>query len=301
MNLDDLRALVAVAEAGSLARAATRLNLTQPAVTRRIQRLEADLGVLLLDRDQKPARLTRDGELAYRQGLKLLNAANSFAAEMAGEREAPPLRIGISNGIADTVLGLALDAVRHAAPHLRLVLAVDHTKDLVKRLVAHELDAVLGVRALGLPFEGPFNARQIARERVIVVAPAEHPIDARTTLAELAHEPWVINPDGCGFRTQLDRALARVGASVDVAVELWGTEMQLALVARGAGLCLVPARMLMASPWRSRLKPLDVSDFQAELAVWLITSPDLGARAPAVEALAQAVEHEMLPARPAAE
>lgn len=61
MNLDDLQAFVAAVETGSVGRAALRLNLTQPAVSRRIQRLEEALDTTLLDRDSKPAKPTPAG------------------------------------------------------------------------------------------------------------------------------------------------------------------------------------------------------------------------------------------------
>lgn len=302
MNLEDLRALIAVAETGSLARAASRLNITQPAVTRRLQRLEAELDAQLLDREQKPARLTAAGEHAYREGVKVVSAADQFASELRASRIKPPLRIGISSGIADSVLCLGIDAVRRTVPQAKLVVVVDWTERLIGKLAAQELDAVIGMRrgsAADLP---ELSLRHIASEEVVVVARADHPASGRIPIAALAGDPWVINPDGCGFRHLLDRALAATGHTLDVAVELWGVDVQLSLVARGIGLGLVPARLVTASPWRDQLKVLDVSDFNARLAVWMIARRNIApCTAHALARLEEAIVGDLGPVVAAAE
>ena len=113
MNLDDVRALVAVKEAGSIGAAADRLNLTQPAVTRRIQRLEGSLGLALLDRSVKPVQLTPAGQAAYLRAQHIVRAADGFdrwlAANGVPEGE---LRLGVSYALADCVLSPALMALR---------------------------------------------------------------------------------------------------------------------------------------------------------------------------------------------
>ncbi|NJL08726.1 MAG: LysR family transcriptional regulator [Methylacidiphilales bacterium] len=84
MNLDDMQAFVAAVEAGSVGRAALRLNLTQPAVSRRIQRLEEALDAILLDRDSKPAKPTPAGESAYRRCVAVLRATAELERETRG-------------------------------------------------------------------------------------------------------------------------------------------------------------------------------------------------------------------------
>ena len=89
MNLEDMRAFVATVETGSVGKAALRLNLTQPAVSRRIQRLEDALDVTLLDRDSKPAKPTRAGDAAYRQCVAVLRAASALARD--ARQPSPPV------------------------------------------------------------------------------------------------------------------------------------------------------------------------------------------------------------------
>ncbi|HUP34754.1 MAG TPA: LysR family transcriptional regulator [Candidatus Limnocylindria bacterium] len=74
MELDDIRAFVAVADARSVSRAARELYLTQPAVTRRVQRLERDLGVALCDRRRRPFALTEAGQAVLERCRRALHA-----------------------------------------------------------------------------------------------------------------------------------------------------------------------------------------------------------------------------------
>jgi DNA-binding transcriptional LysR family regulator len=109
-------------------------------------------------------------------------------------------------------------------------------------------------------------------------------------LAELGGFSWVINPDGCGFRTQLDRALAAAGHSLEVSAESWGTVLQLALIAHGAGLGLVAQRIIGESQHAASLRAIDVDDFRPMLSVWLVRAGALGPLSSAVDVLATTVE-----------
>src|SRR5436853_145871 len=122
MNIDDISAFVAVVDTGSVGRAALRLNLTQPAISRRIQRLEEVLGVTLLDRDSKPARPTRAGDAAYRRCMAVLRATEALTRDTRSI-PAGPLRIGVSPGIADSIFVPALDGVRADHPQIALHLS----------------------------------------------------------------------------------------------------------------------------------------------------------------------------------
>jgi DNA-binding transcriptional LysR family regulator len=293
MNLEDLRAIVAVAETGSLAKAATRLHITQPAVTRRIQRLESDLGAQLLDRDSKPARLTRTGTEVYGHALKIIQTGQELRASAAGGLATAPVRIGVSYVLADAMLGAAVDAVQRAAPGTKLVLTADRSPVLAKRVAERELDGAVLVTAVGRAVDGAFTVRDLGCERVFVVAPASYSGPCRTSIAGLVQARWVINPDGCGFRSQLERALVAAGGGIELAVEAWGVDLQLALVAQGLGFGLIPARVLSASPKRDLVKVLDTPDFRPTVAVQLITATAPGSAQKPLDTFADVIAREM--------
>ena len=83
LNLNEVRAFVTVARAGSVQTAARKLHMTQSAVSRLVQRLEADLGAILFDRLSKPLSLTSDGRIALDHANRLLGSAEAFAEALA--------------------------------------------------------------------------------------------------------------------------------------------------------------------------------------------------------------------------
>lgn len=287
MNLQDVRAFVAVVDMGSVGRAALRLNLTQPAISRRIQRLEQALGIALLDRDSKPARPTRDGDAAYARCLAVLRATDALArGTLAGA--AGPLRIGVSSGIADSVFAPALDALRASHPETTLHLTSAPSSELRRQVADRLLDAAVVMTPPDRPIDEP-GAERLGDERVVVVAGAVLAAPSPGRLADLAGYGWVINPDGCGFRAQLDRAMAATGRELEVAAETWGTALQLAMVARGAGLGLAPQRLIVESAHRSVLEVITVEDFCATLDVWLVRADAPGTPAAPIDVLAATV------------
>ncbi|RAI45769.1 LysR family transcriptional regulator [Rhodoplanes roseus] len=301
MNLEDVRAFVAVVDTGSVGKAALCLNLTQPAVSRRVQRLEETLGVTLLDRDSKPARATRAGETAYRRCVAVLRAAEALTRDSRSTVAAGPLRVGLTLALSEAVLAPAIEAVRTLCPSVSLRLATDRSAILRRQVADGQLDAAVVAEKPERPLD-PAHATPLGTERVLVVVPVDSPLPDRISVAGLAGQHWVINPDGCGFRAQLDRALADRGAPVEVVAETWGAGLQLALIARGIGVGLIPERLLVGSPWRDKVRVVTVDDFAPALTAWMVTAGPLGPFDAAIEAIAATVraflEEEAAPERP---
>jgi DNA-binding transcriptional LysR family regulator len=116
MNTHDLVAFVAVVETGSIVAASTRLNLTQPGVTRRIQNLEEMLGAQLLDRLSKPLKPTAAGYEAYEQGRRLLRMLEDLKSGVANDGMVRgEFRSALRRPVRDQPLGTARYAIRHAS------------------------------------------------------------------------------------------------------------------------------------------------------------------------------------------
>jgi DNA-binding transcriptional LysR family regulator len=107
LNLADVEAFIAVADMRSIAKASARLHLSQPAITRRLQNLEDQLGVKLFDRDSRPMVLTPEGQEAHKHAKTLLaSTAELQAAITPGKRMAGDFRLGFSaaQGVSKTPL-----------------------------------------------------------------------------------------------------------------------------------------------------------------------------------------------------
>jgi DNA-binding transcriptional LysR family regulator len=293
MNLPDLKAFVALAETGSINRAALRLGLTQPATTRRIQNFEASMnGAILLDRRVKPPVLTPAGRqvLAYchrvLKAVAELEACSSSGGEPVGE-----LRVGISPGLVETVLMAPLDSLRTQFPGLRLRLTSEWTTPLIRKVAECELDCAIALVTDHHAIPSAVNASLIGVEPLVVVAPRDLRLSEKkgrpVHIRDLEPFGWVVNPAGCGYREALLRAFDRCNASFRVVADVLGYDLHMSLIERGAGLGLVPRRLVERSPLRRKLRMVKVSDFRPEVKVLVLRCASIGNLASAIDYFAR--------------
>jgi DNA-binding transcriptional LysR family regulator len=298
MKIDDIEAYVAVIRAQSLQQAAQTLGLTQPAITRRLQNFEEALGVELLDRNTRPLKATAMGRVVYEQCRVIQREIDVLRERVANDT--PPvgaLRLGVAQTIADIALPDALREFRAAYPDLQASASSGWGSQLLQRVEAGELDAAAILLPANKAFAETLAARSLGRVKLAVVAP-KGPLKKRVhTLAECQSIGWVLNPDGCGFREGLQRALSGLGLALKLNLETLGTELQLQLVADGNGLGLVPLPLLQASRHEAELDVLTLSDFKPLIDIWLVHPRVLGKLQQPVERFGAAVERQFKAAR----
>lgn len=277
MNLHDLDAFLAVAETGSVGAAGRRLNLTQPAVTRRIQNLERQLAATLLYRDSKPLRLTSAGETVVIAGRQVRRAVDDLRAALSSDGEPVGLlRLGLAQAIGDLALGAPIGVLRRAYPRLALTLHSGWTETLLKQLAVGALDAAALLLPAGAEPPPEFTGTAVSSEQICIVVARDVVLPETVEIRDLAGHPWVVNPEGCGYRRAIGRVLQRQGLPFVVAVDIIGAELQLSAVAEGAGLRLVPARVLAQSRWREKVRAVTVADFHFEVTIWVVMRPHIG-------------------------
>lgn len=195
MKLNEIRTFVAVAEAQSVQEAANRLHLTQSAVSRLIQRLEAEVGTTLFDRQSKPLTLTRDGQTALAHARRVLEAVEGLGDAFAGSGQpAGILRLGATHVLSRLLAGDALDDVRTAFPGLTVRLSADWSNPLLDQLDGGALDGALVLTAEdGMP-RAELHGRRLAQEEISVVGSPELVARTRGSLAAMNAVGWVLQP-----------------------------------------------------------------------------------------------------------
>ena len=270
MEVDDIRAFVAVADAGSVSAAARELFLTQPAVTRRLQRLESAMGAALLDRRRRPFALTRAGQAAIERCRGLLMLFQELRAVADdGQQPGGELRIAVAHALTELTLAGPVEEVQRSFPRVALRLSTGWSRDLLERVRAQAVDAAVLLMPEGESLPSGVTGTRVGDERLLVVASRSQRLQV-ARVADLAGHSWVLNPNGCAARAALRRALVGAGADLRVGVETYNYELQLSLVARGRGLGLVPGRLLARSRFRKRLRTVRVRDLKFPLTVWSV-------------------------------
>jgi len=277
MKIDDIDAFVEVIRCQTISHAAESLQLTQPAITRRVQNFEQALGVELFDRNTKPLKPTVIGTRVYEQCRSILREMDALRELVASDT--PPtglFRLGVPQTIGDVVLLDALKHLRGEYPDLRAQVATGWGGQLVGKIESAELDAVVALFPAGKVFPENIIGQSIGKIELVVVCARDLVPKRPCKLADCYHNGWVLNPDGCGFRAGLQRTLSDQGLALRVNLETFGTELQLGLVADGLGLGLVPRPLLERSVHREQLAVVPLKDFKPVMDLWLVYPHFLG-------------------------
>ncbi|MGE5145064.1 MAG: LysR family transcriptional regulator [Acidobacteriota bacterium] len=289
--LDDLRALVEFAQAGSVAGAADRLYRTPSAITRQLQRLEAALGAELLDRSVKPPRLNSMGSRVLEQARDLLQRTE--AMKSVASRDAEPhglLRIGLAHALAERTLIKPIGALTEKYPKVRLRLLSALTGELFNRLLAGELDVAVVFLPEGKTAPSPLLTNVVASDHMEIVQGAAGNINGDWD--SLSRAPWVLNPSGCLLRASLFDQMERAGFTPMVAAEIhYNIHLQLALIQSGYGVGLLPSRLISRTTYRDTVEVLRPPSFELRLSVAIARIGQLGALERAVELLEHGIRH----------
>jgi DNA-binding transcriptional LysR family regulator len=294
MNTHDLVAFVAVVETGSIVAASTRLNLTQPGVTRRIQNLEELLGAELLDRLSKPLKPTAAGNEAYEQGRRLLRMLDDLKSGVAKDGIVRgEFRLGITPYLSESGLTGPLDILRAEFPALGVRIVSGWSPNQVERVSRNELDAAAICLPDGAAPPEDLVCDDLGSQPVIFVVAREMKLPRLVCLEDLSRMSWVINQDGCGFRSALKRHFDAAHLPFRVAVEVLDSELRLSLVARGMGVGLVTPIALKQSPLREKLKIVKTQDFSPAVRAWVVHRPPAGRLARPIKVFRDALDQEL--------
>lgn len=292
LMLEELKAFVAVVDKTSLTKAADALALTQSAVSRRVQQLEQALGATLLDRSSRPPKVTAVGRRIYHSATTLMRDLDQLKG-IAKHDEEPSgtFRLGLPQVVADVALFDIALRMKAKFPRIDLKCRTNWSTGLQLELASGKLDAaVVMAPAAGAAGTG-MHGRRLAKLDVRVVQSKLHPVvPKRSRIAELADHEWILNPQGCGYRAALQRAMESAGKQLRLGVDMHGTETQLRLVAAGLGLGLAPRSLLAASSHAKALSLIDVVDFSLQIDVWMVHAADLGNLSRALDVLRQTLD-----------
>ncbi|HVW52391.1 MAG TPA: LysR family transcriptional regulator [Trinickia sp.] len=241
LNLRDLRAFVAVAQTGSFTRAASKLNLSQPALTVQIRRLEETVGARLFDRNSRTVALTSVGR-------ELLPVLQKSLADMQrvlddaralGDGSRGTVRIACLPSFAAGRLPALIRDFHGQAPHTRFEIR-DVVASTVNQLVrAGEFD--LGVTG-GAVDDPQIDILHRAQDRLMVVCPRDHPLarKRRVGAADLAADPLVLTAPGTSVRAIVDSAFGEAGCVSELACEPTYMMTAVAMVQAGLGITILP-------------------------------------------------------------
>lgn len=242
MNLRDLGYLVAIGEHGHFGRAAEACFVSQPTLSTQIRKLEAELGVELVERNPGHIMLTAAGEKVVERARIVLQETESIRdiARRAADPESGSLRMGLFPTLAPYLLPHVVPALRARFPHLELLLVEEKTEEVLDRLRDGRLDA--GVLALPV-HESHLHSEPLFTEEFLLAVPASHPLAGGPGAVEtgvLATEPVLLLEEGHCLRDQALSVCRLAGASERQGFRATSLETLRQMVAAGVGVTLLP-------------------------------------------------------------
>jgi DNA-binding transcriptional LysR family regulator len=275
----ELEALVAVAESGSMDRAANDLCITSSALTRRIQRLEAELGVVVLDRHFKPTKLTQAGFEVLEKSRAILLSLSDLKAPKSGTTPVGPFRLGLSHALARPEISKVVLELGKQFPLLQPNICNDITSQLLARLRLGELDGALVVLPTEIALPHDLKGVTLSLEAMrLVQARTSGRRESSRSSSEFYRRNWILNPAGCLVREEIKNRVERLGAPLLIAAELHNPDLQLSLIAGNVGVGMVQARFLQTHFLRSQLSIIEHPNFNLSIRIAFFRGRYLGTR-----------------------
>lgn len=268
LDLFQLRCFLAVAEELHFGRAAARLHMTQPPLSRQIQLLEHAVGVQLLERTSRSVRLTAAGAVLRRDAEAILRLARQAAeaAARTGKGEAGRVVIGYTAVSGYVLIPTLLAAAGQALPGIEIVLEEMVSSEQLRALEEERIDIGF-VRPSQA--SGGLHYHRVAREPMLLALPAKHPLarKPRVRLADLGGQPLIMysEKEGRYFHEKIVALFAASATQPHYVHHIGQTHTILSLVRAGIGLAIVPESARQLRFENVVFKPLWRADVFAEI------------------------------------
>ena len=276
MELDWIQTFLHVADLGSISRAAERLHIAQPALSRRIRLLEAELGGPVFARHARGVSLTERGQ-------RLLDPARAVMAGLAAVRRqtdvagglAGTVRLGMTPTVAQVMTLPLADEMARAHPAVRLSLTTGYSGHLLDWLKRGAIDCCIAYDPAPTDLVA---TKPVLDEALLLVGRGEDGLDQARPVpfADLARRALILPTPLHGLRRNLDAAAAHAGIALRARLEIDSLEATIDLVRAGFGQAVLPLAPLRDRVARGELSvaPLDDPSPQRRVVIaWSIDRP----------------------------
>jgi DNA-binding transcriptional LysR family regulator len=246
IELRHLRYFLAVAEELNFGRAAERLNITQPSLSRQIQSLEKELNILLFERNQRQIKLTAPGQILLAEVEQILIRFDQGigVVKRASRGEIGQLTLGFQGSSVYDIIPISIKAFRDRFPEVEIIMQHMETSEQVIAIAENNLD-------IGFVIPPITNANLkmeiLLQEPLVLALPENHPLAAQSeiAIAALANEPLILasRDRGCGLHEQIFGIYQQAGLSPNVVCAAREMQVMLGFVAAGIGIALLPSHV----------------------------------------------------------
>lgn len=240
MDLRQMQYFVSVAQTLNFTKAAQMMYVAQPAVSKAIQKLEAELGLTLIHRSDKRISLTPEGQVFLNHCISLLEKLDEIKLEMQELRnlEIGEVRIGLPSMFGSYHFPPIIKAFKQSYPGLSFTVIEEGTVQIRKLIENKELD--LGVIAMDDEIPGSLNVIPIIKEEVVVCFPPNHLFNRQPSIPYhlLLQEPLILFKEGYFQRKLIEQAKDNTGIQPNISLSSNQLSLVKSLVAEGLGITM---------------------------------------------------------------
>jgi DNA-binding transcriptional LysR family regulator len=261
MNLNQLKIFYLAAKNGSLSAAAESLYITQPAVTKGIQRLQEHYEIKLFNRFGKKMALTDAGEVLYGIAESIFEMENRAEESLRDfqQRKRGFIRILSSESFGAYYLPFILDRFSRVNPRVRVSMEILPTELIVERTATLAND--IGFISYPVPHK-KLVAREILEDSYLVIVPTGHPFASKSFIepGDLAGHSLIVHEKGSAPRQSIEEYLQRHNVSVTIPLELSNNEAVKTAVEEGLGVAVITRRVVSKEIGIGSLTAIPLSD-----------------------------------------
>lgn len=261
MNINHLKAFVTVVQVQSFQKAAKRLNVSQPAITLRIQAIEEKFQTKIIHRSHDSITLTPQGELLYKESIEILKKWEKLENIYLSGEPKGKLSLGASTIPSEYLLPNILKDFRAKYPDVKFQMKVSGTKDVIQWLFDRNVDVII----TGTP-EKDKNKKSIPiyDDELKIIAPYDEESTNKTTFTDFLDRNWIMRNEDSNTRQTFEKGLKEMKLSMDdlnVIAQMGSTDAVVAAVEAGLGISVVSSLAAARAEKYKRVKVLHVKDF----------------------------------------
>ncbi len=275
MNLQQLKNVVVLAEKLNFTRAATTLNIVQPALSRQIKQLEEEIGAIIFKRDKRNVSLTPSGIYFVEEAKKIIRQLEKAKKQTANihNGKAGEIKIGFTHSIMQTILPDILKTINQQIPGIKSVLKEMNNRDQYVALQQNEIDIGFATNPM-VPFN--LNSKVIHIDNFVVLLPETHTISKAnySDFSVFANEEFIFPSitDGPNYVHILRSICIDAGFSPKIVHETDSASTSFRLVEAGLGISLEPISSLHRQ--ELHIKTIELDKIKQKAQLTMIWNPD---------------------------
>jgi DNA-binding transcriptional LysR family regulator len=295
MELMQLQMLIAVAEEGTLQKAAERVYRTAPAVSIAISKLEGEMGTPLFDRSMgRDFRRTAAGEVLVDYAKRLISLRDEALAAVQEIRNVKRglLRIGTNQSIGEYLLPQLTKIFLEQHPEVKLKVVIGYSDSVLTALKHHELDLAL---VASQPRDNDVRGQLLMRDKLVAVVSPGHHFATRDVIRiqELGTEPMIVLTASSELRERVVETFRRSHIPLNVRVETGTLESIKQMAARNMGVGIVPWMCVQKEEASGELVVKTIEEFREERTLWVVCRRQTRELSPVCQAFMKLIKSEL--------